>query len=456
MINFWRNARLNQQFVIVSSFVVLIGMSIIAAWVGDRIKKSVIHNSALSAALYVDHIITPTLMEFKQDGTLSSDEIAKLDGLFEDADISNRISTVKIWNSEGRVIYSDNAQILNVVFPVTKVLATAFEGEVAGEFEELVDEENTFEREQKLPLLEVYSPVRNFVSNEIIAVAEFYIRADSLKQQLRVSVVGTWAIVALVSLFMISSLFLIVRKGSHTIDRQRDMLQNRISELSVLKDKLQNSSRRSTRLNEKFLKRLGADLHDGPAQHIGLALLKLGEGDEASVDKDKADDGVSQSRKVIQGYLNEALDEIRQISAGLVLPEIENMELEKAISWMIENHTRRTGQKIEFTRSASSPSIDHSVKIGLCRFVQEGLNNSFRHSNANYCEVFLKCDDFQIEISVVDDGGGFDVEDKLSESNSLGLIGIQERIESMGGEFLIESNEDKGVRLTARFYIQES
>jgi len=103
-------------------------------------------------------------------------------------------------------------------------------------------------------------------------VSEFYEDAEALKRNLFKANLQSWLAVALVTLAMLGALSGIAFRGSRTIEHQRVSLEQRISELSrllsqneLLRNRLQQTSRRTAEINERYLRRISADLHDGPA-----------------------------------------------------------------------------------------------------------------------------------------------------------------------------------------------
>ena len=135
-----------------------------------------------------------------------------------------------------------------------------------------------------IPLLEIYIPLRERGSDRIFAVGEFYENAVDLKAIIQRDRIMSWLIVGAVTLSMLAALSAIVRQGSITIEQQRSALEQRIGELTNLltenerlRSRVRSASARATRSNEDYLQRLGADLHDGPAQLISLALLQTGD-----------------------------------------------------------------------------------------------------------------------------------------------------------------------------------
>ena len=200
------------------------------------------------------------------------------------------------------------------------------------------------------------------------------------------------------------------------------------------------------------MRRLGADLHDGPAQLISLALLRLDAGC-VLVDgrEDRPDDGLTaEERRKIHQVLVEALTEIRNMSVGLALPEIEGLTLRQTIEVAISNHEQRTGTEVASELSLPTTSVAQMVKATAYRFVQEGLNNAFNHAAGNGQFVAAIVEAGVATIEVRDDGPGFDTAE-AERSERLGIAGLRERLQSLGGNFEIFSSPVGGTRLIARF-----
>src|SRR5262249_26042041 len=119
-------------------------------------------------------------------------------------------------------------------------------------------------------------------SRRVIAVAEFCATGKKLRSDVWYEVASSWLIVGHVTLYMMAGLWGIVVKGSRTIDEQRSQLKERIGELQKLlaqnedvRTRLERSNVTVADANEQFLRRIGADLHDGPAQLLSYTLLRL-------------------------------------------------------------------------------------------------------------------------------------------------------------------------------------
>jgi signal transduction histidine kinase len=358
------------------------------------------------------------------------------------------VRSIKIWNGDGSIIYSTDKALIGKTFPVKHDLRQALNGRIAAAFVDHSHAENAREREADEFLLEVYVPVRESKSGRIIAVLEFYENADELLEQISKAERHSWAMTALVTIAMMTALFSIVANGSRTIDEQRASLTQRVSQLSELLEqnralrlRVERAARNATEDNERFIRRLGYDLHDGPAQLIGLALLRL---DALSPAK-----GDSENLATIRNALSDALTEIRNFCAGLLLPEVQGMTLHEALLHVARDHERRTRTAVLCSISELPADAPQFMKICLCRFVQEGLNNAFRHADGKGQRVSARQEGRNIMIEVADEGPGMCLQNAAGVRVRLGLTGLMDRIESIGGTMMVTSTPGAGTRLTA-------
>jgi signal transduction histidine kinase len=215
-----------------------------------------------------------------------------------------------------------------------------------------------------------------------------------------------------------------------------------------LQRQIEESQQRLVEIHDRVLRRVGVELHDGPAQLIGLALLRL----EGLL---PAEPGPEEARfctdfELIRAALQDALAEIRSMSAGLVLPDLTAFSPGDAIRLAARNHERRTATEVTCVVDASPEQLPEPIKACLYRFVQEGLNNAYRHGGGRGQTVLARYYDGTIEVEVADSGPGFEPGDTTA-GKGLGLFGMSERIAAVGGTLAIDSSPAGGTRLTARF-----
>jgi signal transduction histidine kinase len=450
----WLMGSLSRRFLLVASLALLLGMLAIGSWVSRLIVKGVIENSAAAASLYVNSLLAPHLQGLATSNALTSDEIASLQRAVKKLALREPVDSIKVWKQDGLIVYSSNADLSGRKFPGNPFPQKALDGIVSAEYGKLYHPEDATEYSEAEPHLEVYTPVRNSETGEIIAILEFHEQAGTLSTLLDEAQLNSWMTTGVVTLLMIAAMFSIVSEGSRTIDRQKDALSQRVNELSTslrendrLRRRVQRSARKATGQNDRMMRQLGYDLHDGVAQLIGLALLRLG-----SLAPGPSDE---ENLAKIQRVLSEALQDVRNLAKGLLMPEIHSMKLEDALRFMTDLHQTRTGTTVESRISQLPEDVSQVITVSLCRFVQEALNNAFRHANGKGQKLSATLNDGLITIEISDAGPGIN-ERKLDPSRSrIGLLGLRYRIESIGGMMTMNSEKGRGTSLVVTVPLTE-
>lgn len=446
----WHGLTLARQFALAGTAVLCISMAVLGAWVADRIQRGVIDNTVAATAVYMHSFVEPLIQDLATSKDLSPAAIDGFRKLLKDTPIGKRVVSIKIWSTDGRILFSKDDDLIGRTFPMGEDLKSAIAGNIVGSLDELGDEENDGERRLGRPLIEIYVPMHANGTDRIIAVAEFYTAADALHRDVNRATMQSWLLVAFVTMAMAGALFGIVRRGSRTITLQQLALRDRIEELSTLlarneelRENIAAARRQGADTNEQLLRRLGAELHDGPAQLIGLALLRL-DGLRRVVTA-HLDDKQQQNSDIIRSALQDALEEIRNLSAGIAPPELEGMSLRQTIELAARNHERRTGTPVNLDLDDLPASNSTPLKTCVYRFAQEGLNNAFRHAEAEGQTVRARCEDGLLTVEVSDRGPGFPP--GRGREGSLGLAGLRDRVETQGGKLTIESAQGVGTRL---------
>jgi signal transduction histidine kinase len=450
-----RALRLDQRFMLAGSLVALLGMVAIGVWVNNKIVDSVTRNSAIAAAIYMESFIAPLSQELAAEDSLSPATLDRLRQVLASEPFADRIVSVKIWKTGGLVAFSTDADLIGRRFEPTESLRQAWAGQLEAEFDDIDDEEAAEERARNIPLLEVYNPVHSIHTGKIIAVAEFYQNAVELERDLTVARLTSWVVVGTVSLVTFALLFGIVRSGSLLIGRQHTELEARFAELvrvsaqnEALRRRIQNASLRAAELTERQLRRISAELHDGPAQALALASLRL-ETLARLPGADKAEAGT------IRRSLDDALRDIRDLCRGITLPELRGRNVSEVLKLAVETHERRTSTTVALSDRTGTEGVrkaEHPLLICIYRFVQEGLMNAFRHADGREQRVEARVLGDALEITVADAGPGLG--EGPVERSGLGLLGLRERIEVLGGSFRAESSETGGTRLTMRLPLE--
>lgn len=430
------------RFLLVGLLVFAGAAIVIGTWVGDRIEEDVLTRTGAITSLYVDSIVSPQLQSLARRPTLDETTVATLDRLVARSTLGERIVALKVWSPDGTILYSPTRDLIGRRFPVEGGLAKAIQGQVAAEMSDLSEDENVYERSHWSRLLEIYAPVRQDAGGEILGVTEFYELPDELDARIADARRGAWALVGLTMLVAYALLAGIVKAGSDTIARQQRSLRAQVTELRSLltenrrlQERVSNAALRTTTLNEQALRRISADLHDGPAQALGFALLRL---EEAG-----GDGPLTGARRAIA----DALAEIRAIASGLRLPDLGPLSLQAVVERVVEDHRRRSGIAVELRCEALPDEAPLAIKTALVRTLQEALSNATRHGLGRGVAVRVSASDGMLHLIVQDAGPGF-LADRPTDGG-LGIAGMRERAELLGGRFGIASSPGHGAVVSA-------
>ena len=430
------------QFGIAGGLVLVLGMVLIGLWVTSRIESATVRNTGSATALYVDSIIAPLTQELASGTSLGEGAKRALTETLQQGVLRGRLYSFKIWRPDATVLFSSESSLVGKHFSMTEGLATALAGTVHAEFDDLEGEENKLEQQSDQPLLEIYSPIREPWSGDIIGVVEFYEVASDLRAELAVTRLQSWLVVGTVTAGMLALLFVIVARGSQLIDAQRRSLDAQVLELSrmldlnrALRQRADKANQRTATLNERYLRRISAELHDGPAQLLGFAALRL---EAIAKGTAKGDD-----ESLVSSSITEAIQEIRNICRGLTLPELERLSGDDVVRRAIQAHETHSRSRI-ISDVGSLDVTAQAAKICIYRFIQEALSNATRHAGASRISVTAFQDDQQIVIAVEDNGTGFV---RAGNEDGLGLAGIEERLAGLGGRLDITSDASAGTAL---------
>lgn len=447
-----QSSSLARRFLLASLAVLMVGGLTVGWWIGGQLERGIVDRTASITGLYVQSFIEPHLESLASDSWLSDDDIADLDDLLGDTAFGQRVVALKVWRPDGAIVYSPDRSLIGQSYPVEDGLRDAVDGNVVAEMSALEADENVSEQARGFSrLLEMYLPVRERGGGRVICVAEFYVLPTEIDQEVGGAQLRSWLAVGLAMALVYLLLFGIVRQGSQTIDRQRFALEAQVAELSTLleqneqlRGRVRVAAERTTTLGERNLRRISSDLHDGPGQMLALAMLRL--------DQLRAGDGKVDERELaeLQSALNDALRDMRAIAAGLRLPELSSLSTADTLRRAVDDHVRRTGVPVALTLSEPPREASLPTKIALFRAAQELLSNATRHGGGHDVALNLEAADGRLVLTVADGGPGFG-DTRVGEGGHLGLAGIREQAELLGGSFEIGARPDAGAQVTVRW-----
>ncbi|SIT84017.1 Signal transduction histidine kinase [Yoonia rosea] len=455
----WHSLTLPGQFLLAGAAVMVVATIAVEFWVSKRIEDAVVNNSAFSAALLMENFISPLSQELADTDTLSQPARQALAEVFNGTPIGERVVSYKIWSTDGLVIHASDPSIIGQEFEPSEDFLRAASGYVSASFEDFDDIEDATEAALGVPLLEVYSPIRQLWSGEIIGVAEFYEDATILREDILSAHRTSWLVVGGAFLASGVLLFGIVQAGGRTIRQQQSELRRQLDKTQTvstqnadLRRKVIKASTNATAQTERAIRRIGSDLHDGPAQYLSLASLRL---DNAL----NGQQGPSGDSALVRESLDKALDELRIISRGLALPDLDNLDVQALINRAVNDHMRQTDLEIEVqAQGVSEITLNYAQKLCVFRFLQETLSNVRRHAKVDEATVSVRTDPQFFYVSVVDLGTGFETTAprNVRDDGGQGLFGLINRAESIGGQLDITSTTARGTTLTLTLPIEEA
>ncbi len=186
--------------------------------------------------------------------------------------------------------------------------------------------------------------------------------------------------------------------------------------------------------------RLAREIHDNLGHYLTVVNVQI-EAARAvmSQNPERAEEALDKAQKLTR----EGLASVRQSVAALRESPTDNQTLINAIESLVQE-TRSSGLVVEFEVIGERRSLDSQTKLTLFRVTQEGLTNVRKHAHASRVDVALDYSLPQtVRLSIKDNGVG----KSAAAGDGFGLIGMQERIQMLGGQLAIESARGKGFRL---------
>ncbi|EOR27303.1 MULTISPECIES: sensor histidine kinase [Clostridium] len=192
-------------------------------------------------------------------------------------------------------------------------------------------------------------------------------------------------------------------------------------------------------------KRIAREIHDGPAQYIANAMMRI---DFCKVVLRKDLEKGIRELDDLKSNVRTALKEVRGIIYDLRPLSLEEHGLNNSIKEMKNIISSENDIKINLFIEESEFKVENIIQIAVYRIIQEILHNIKKHSNSKNAEIRINYTKEYIFIYIQDDGRGFDVKETLlstkQKGNRYGLIGIFERVKQLRGKIELKSSEGQG------------
>ncbi|WP_316865798.1 PAS domain-containing sensor histidine kinase [Ralstonia mannitolilytica] len=214
-------------------------------------------------------------------------------------------------------------------------------------------------------------------------------------------------------------------------------------------EELQHLSDSVLATREEERHRIARELHDDLGQRLSalkmdISLLA------ADLHAAHSDTALISQTEAMQKVIDETIAAVRQISADLRPPLLDELGLVPSIEWMAKNFRQRFGLVVNV--HAHEMAMPEGAAISVFRIVQEALNNVVRHADATRVDIGFSQQDGMLELSIQDNGRGWSgAPPAAGERKPLGLLGIRERARLLGGQATTTQAHGGGFRLSVRF-----
>jgi signal transduction histidine kinase len=216
-----------------------------------------------------------------------------------------------------------------------------------------------------------------------------------------------------------------------------------------LQDQLRQLSRQILSAQEEERKEISRELHDVIAQTLtGINVRLAALAKEAAVNTKGLDRNIARTQKLVE----KSVDIVHQFARELRPAVLDDLGLIPALHCFMKNFTARTGVRTHLTVFPGVEQLEMARRTVLFRVAQEALTNVARHAKACQVEVGIQKRLDGVCMEIKDDGRSFQVERTLHANGGkrLGLLGMRERVEMVGGRFGIQSAPGKGTTIMAQ------
>jgi len=221
-----------------------------------------------------------------------------------------------------------------------------------------------------------------------------------------------------------------------------------ITETKRAEEQIKSLSRQIIDIQEREREFISREIHDNVGQLLSALKMALSRVNKKVPDKLSA---IKKQLSEIFNLVNRTIKEIRALSHALHPPLIEDLGIASALEELCQDFKSYSEIHITWDIEQIQEPLQSITKITLYRLFQEGLNNILKHSRATKVYLTLTSSGSTINTVIEDNGVGFLVDDALSPSQtkSLGLISMRERVALIGGDLKIISSPGKGTKLLA-------
>jgi len=220
--------------------------------------------------------------------------------------------------------------------------------------------------------------------------------------------------------------------------------QEVVDQLAKMQENLRFYLQQVTKAQEEERKRISHELHDETIQALVVLSRRL---DALASDKKGLPEEHRHNLEEIWRQTNDVIREIRRLSQDLRPAALDRLGLVPALEWLASEATEYSGIRTDVSVLGNIKRLPGEVELVLFRITQEALRNVWRHSSASTAKIKAEFEEDKVRITVSDNGKGFRIPERMvdyARDGKLGLAGMQERAQLIGGTLKVSSREGKG------------
>lgn len=230
-------------------------------------------------------------------------------------------------------------------------------------------------------------------------------------------------------------------------------VEDRTRELNEAREELTKLHAATVYLQEEERARIARELHDGSNQLITGTLYEI----QAALSGIKVGqvEGALERLETAKAVLRQIEAENRRIIAGLRPTILDTHGLIDALKKLANKYNNQNGVKCRIHISGQPVKLEPHIETSIYRIVQESLNNSAEHAEAVNVEIKLDFQPEYLQVAVIDDGAGFII-NRVAAEDRMGLIGMRERAQIIGGNLELKSEPGRGTHVLLKLPLPSS
>jgi signal transduction histidine kinase len=334
------------------------------------------------------------------------------------------VDRVKIWDADGRVVYSDEVALIGKTFPLGRSEREVLQaGSTEAEFSDLARPENRFERTSG-GLLEVYTQIKSPEGEPLLFEVYYAAQKIGEREQYIFAQFGRITLVALGLVVLVATglLYGLTRRLRRSAEERERLLKA------------------AADASDAERVRIARDLHDGVVQDLAGASFAV----SALARSEEVPSGIREGLDESAGSLRTSLRALRSLMVEIYPPDLDAAGLDAALEDLL---APAAAQGVHATASVQGiDDVPDDTVALVWRVAQEAVRNALRHSGAQHLQVVVDRYGDGVVLEVTDDGRGFDPK-RRPNGHSFGLRGLSSLIKEAGADLVVRSSPGAGTTI---------